>query len=131
MRRRFSQMMQGKYGNDELNRTLMITSMGCLAVSLITKWDTFYMIGIILLICSYFRMFSRNIPKRTKENMFYKKKTNQILSIFTKKKKRLLEKKDYRFYRCPSCHQEVRVPRGKGKISITCPKCRTQFIKRS
>lgn len=131
MRRKFSQMMQGKYGNDELNRTLMVTSMGCLAVSLITKWNTFYMIGIVLLICSYFRMFSRNIPKRTNENRIYKQKMNQLWSIFTKKKKRLSDKKESCFFRCPSCHQEIRVPRGKGKISITCPKCRTEFIKRS
>lgn len=131
MRRKFSQMMQGKYGNDELNRTLMVVSMGCLAVSLITKWNAFYMIGVILLICSYFRMFSRNFPKRTNENRIYKQMTNRLVSIFAKKKKRLSEKKKYRFFRCPSCHQEVRVPRGKGKISISCPKCRTQFIKRS
>lgn len=131
MGRKFSHMMQGKYGNDELNRTLMVSSMGCLAVSLITKWDPFYMIGVVLLICSYFRMFSRNIPKRTNENRIYKQKMNQVWSIFAKKKKRIAEKKEYRFFRCPSCHQEVRVPKGKGKINITCPKCRTEFIKRS
>ncbi|MCD7981014.1 MAG: zinc-ribbon domain-containing protein [Clostridiales bacterium] len=39
------------------------------------------------------------------------------------------QRKIYKFYMCPHCSQKVRVPKGKGRIEITCPKCRTTFIK--
>ena len=46
-------------------------------------------------------------------------------------KARQEQKKIYRFYKCPQCRQRVRVPKGKGRICITCPKCRAEFIKKS
>jgi peptidoglycan/LPS O-acetylase OafA/YrhL len=69
------------------------------------------------LFIAIFRSLSRNIYKRYEEN-------RKFLVFFQK-----LKDKDHRYYNCPRCRQQVRVPKGKGKISITCPKCREKFIK--
>ena len=73
----------------------------------------------IPLIWSIFRMYSRNIEARRRENAAF-------LRFFSR-----LTDKQYRYFRCPGCRQVVRVPRGKGKINIRCPKCSRQFIKKT
>ena len=83
-----------------------------------------------LIVC-YYRMFSKNIAKRSAENgkyLFYRQK---YLGIFTKKKNQLLDRKTHHIYKCPQCRQKIRIPKGKGMIEIRCPKCRTIFKKKS
>ena len=91
----------------------------------------FYIVGIVLLVYTYYRMFSKNISKMYAQNQKY---LNAKYRAVVKKdawKKQWQQRKIYRFYRCPGCKQKVRVPKGKGKICITCPKCRMEFIKKS
>ena len=91
----------------------------------------FYIAGIVLLVYTYYRMFSKNISKMYAQNQKY---LNAKYRAVVKKdawKKQWQQRKIYRFYRCPGCKQKVRVPKGKGKICITCPKCRMEFIKKS
>jgi len=131
MRDRLSRFMQGRYGTDHLNRFIIGASMAILLVSLVTGWRIFYSVGLMLMILSYFRLFSRNISNRYQENQKYLGIKNRFISFFTKKGKTFNQKKLYRFFKCPSCKQKVRVPKGKGKIEISCPKCGAKFIKRS
>ena len=79
----------------------------------------------------YFRMFSRNLAKRHAENQKFLNFRYERTVGWNRFKKRTAQRKDYRFFKCPSCKQRVRVPRGHGKIEITCPKCRTCFVKKS
>ena len=72
-----------------------------------------------LLFWANFRTFSRNTYKRYQENRRYLRFMDQ------------LRDKEHRYYTCPRCRQTVRVPKGKGKISITCPKCSERFIKKT
>ena len=131
MRERLSRLMQGRYGTDHLNRFIIGFSMIVLLISIITGWRIFYSVGLILRVLSNFRLFSRNISNRYQENQKYLAMKNRFLSIFKGKGEHLRQQKTYRFFKCPSCKQKVRVPRGKGKIEISCPKCKAKFIKRS
>lgn len=91
----------------------------------------FYWIGLGLMIYSLYRMFSRNVSKRYEENQKFLNYRYQAAVKKDAAKKRWAQRSIYRFYKCPSCKQKVRVPKGRGKICITCPKCKTEFVKRS
>ena len=78
-----------------------------------------------------FPHFEPQHPKRYSENLKYLSYQNRVTTWFGKQQVRFKQRKDYHYYRCPQCGQQLRVPRGRGKISITCPKCGHQFIKKS
>jgi len=131
MRERLARFMYGRYGNDNLNRFLSGFSFFLLIVYMITKFYPLWMVAVILLVLVYIRMFSRNIQKRYQENQKYLQVTAPVTNWMRLRIKHLKERKTHRFFICPTCRQKVRVPKGKGNICITCPKCRTQFQKRS
>ena len=116
--------MTGRYGTDKLNMVILVA--GLIACILAMFFRRLPMINLLLILLSYtlmgwaiFRSLSRNTYKRYQENRRY-------LMFLQKQKDR-----EHRYYRCPRCHQTVRVPRGKGKISISCPKCREKFIRKT
>lgn len=123
MKEKFYRFMQGRYGNDPLNRFLMILSLTAMLLSILWK-PQFFAIAVALLGWGYYRMFSRKVYTRAGENQRYLDIRDGILG-------KLKQRKDYHIYKCPGCGQKVRVPRGKGKIEIHCPKCGKDFIKRS
>lgn len=131
MREKRRRFMTGRYGVDQLSRLYLVLTLVLLVLSMITKLPIFYGLAIILLIYMYYRMFSKNTTKMYAQNQKYLNMRYQIVVKWNNAKKHFAQRKEYRFYRCPKCHQKVRVPRGKGKICITCPKCRNEFIKKS
>ena len=113
--------MAGRYGTDKLN--MLILSVG-LAVSLLSVFVQYAPVNLLLVVLSYglmiwaiFRTLSRNTYRRYQEN-------RRFLQIVGRVKDR-----NNRYFDCPKCRQMVRVPRGKGKISITCPRCHERFIR--
>ena len=113
--------MEGRYGTDKLNMAILLSGLACsllasLLPGVIIKL-AFTTVSYVFMGIAIFRTLSRNIYKRYEEN-------RKFLLFFQK-----LKDKEHRYYNCPRCHQQVRVPKGKGKISITCPKCREKFIK--
>lgn len=131
MRRRLEQFMQGRYGVDELTKFLMAICLILLLANTFTRQQMLYWLALLLIGYCYFRMFSRNISGRSAENQKYLSWTAGIRQSFVKMKNRVVQSRDYHIYKCPSCGQKIRIPRGKGKICITCPKCRHEFEKRS
>ena len=131
MREKLRRFMTGRYGVDQLSRLYLVLTLVLLVLSMITKLPIFYGLAIILLIYMYYRMFSKNTTKMYAQNQKYLNMRYQIVVKWNNAKKHFAQRKEYRFYRCPKCHQKVRGPRGKGKICITCPKCRNEFIKKS
>ena len=111
----------GRYGTDKLNMAILCAGLLCCLLSsllpMVTAKLLFTAISYILMFIAIFRALSKNVYKRYEEN-------RKFLLFFQK-----LKDKDHRYYNCPRCRQQVRVPKGKGKISITCPKCREKFIK--
>ena len=122
--------MLGRYGNDGLNRFLMIAALVCLFISFFGS-NFFYLLALLLLVAVYFRMFSKNLAKRRKENAVYMQYEYKVKQFFFRQKQNLRQRKTHHIYKCPSCSQKIRIPRGKGKIEIRCPKCGCTFVKRS
>lgn len=131
MKQKLQQFMYGRYGFDELSKIYLALTIFCIVVSLFAKNSFFYVVGIVLLIYTYYRAFSRQTAKRQMENQKFLNLRYQVKVKQNKRKVHREQKKIYRFYKCPSCKQTVRVPKGKGKICITCPKCQMEFIKKS
>lgn len=122
--------MWGRYGNDNFNQFLLAVAFVSLLISFFGG-GLFYLVATVVMVYAYFRMFSRNISKRSAENQQFLKQKLKVRAFFTKKKKELAERKVYHIYRCPNCRQKIRIPRGKGKIAIRCRKCGNEFIKKS
>ncbi len=130
-RERIQRFMYGRYGVDGLNQWLTYFVLALLILNLFLKWSILGLIANVLLIVCIFRMFSRNTVKRSQENaMFYQMK-GKVIGRFKGQINLLKQLKRYHIYKCPSCKQKIRIPRGKGKICVTCPKCKTEFIKKS
>ena len=131
MREKFQRFMMGRYGNDKMNQVLSIISLVCVLIGAVIGVDILYTLGMVLLAYVYFRMFSRNIPKRYAENQAFLSYYYRVTGWFSGKKHAMERNKDYRIFACPQCKQKLRVPKGKGKIQIRCSKCSNEFIKRS
>lgn len=130
------QWMAGRYGTDQLNLCLLASYLLLSVLSL--PFRRYAAVGLVLMLLSYalvilvfFRMFSRNTAKRYQENQKFLNFWNPLWGRLKGKGRRMKDHKEYHFYNCPGCGQKIRIPRGKGKICITCPKCRTEFVKKS
>ncbi len=126
--------LAGRNGADELGRVLSLAGCVLVLVSMFVPGvaKTLLMsVAVVLLILCYFRMFSRNIYSRRLENQRWLQWANARKQALRQSKKRWQQRKDYRFYRCSQCRTWVRVPRGRGRIQITCPKCKSTFIRKS
>ena len=89
------------------------------------------MVGLFAIVYTYFRIFSINIQKRYRENQKYLSMTSKLRNRFQREKNMMEQRKTHHIYSCPGCGQKIRIPRGKGKIEIKCPKCGTKFVKKS
>ena len=131
MREKLRQFMIGRYGTDGLNQFLSIASLVLLLIAIISRVNLFTYLGAALLIFCYYRTFSRNISKRTEENYKFYTLKDRVDNKFKGWKEQWANRKVYHYYRCPQCRQKLRVPRGRGRIQISCPRCGTQFTKQS
>lgn len=131
MREKLYQFMSGRNGVDDLARLHSWGVLVLLLLGIFTRVGWFSLLALILMIYMYFRVFSRNTAKRYEENQKYLNFRYDRTVSWNRYKKRAAQKKDYRFFKCPTCRQGVRVPKGHGKVEITCPKCRGTFIKRT
>ena len=134
MRNWLSRVFSGRYGADNLNRFLGGVALAALVVSLFVKGilaTVFWLLAVVSLVWSYIRMFSRKIDRRQQENLRYMHYKYELTSRLRAFRQRWSQRRDYKFYKCPHCGITARVPKGKGKIRITCPKCGHEFEKRS
>ena len=134
MRERIAKFMAGRYGNDQLGRTLLIADLILLLLSTIFSKSIGRLLmplAFVLLGYIYYRMLSRNIYKRQEENGKYLRQKYNFMSKLNVLKERWKQRKEYKFFTCPSCHTTLRVPRGRGKIKIVCRKCGTSFMGKS
>lgn len=123
--------MYGRYGQDHLNRALSIFAIVLYGIALFTKWTFLSSLAMVLLLFCIFRMLSRSTEKRARENGVFLRFQEGVRQTFRQAKTRFQQRKTYRFYTCAACKQKVRVPKGKGKIIIHCPKCHASFEKKS
>ena len=123
LRQSLRHFMEGRNGNDKLNIAILIAGVitGLLSAILggfIVK-TVLWAVSYGLMIWAIFRCLSRNVYKRYQENRRYLQLLDRVRD------------REHRYFDCPKCRQRVRVPRGKGKISITCPRCKEKFVRKT
>ena len=119
LKERFVRFMYGRYGPDQLNNTLLLVGVGLAIIGMLFSVPLLTVLSYFPLGYCLYRMFSRNENRRRLENQRYLQMINR------------LRDRESRYFSCPRCHQTVRVPRGRGKINIHCPKCGNQFVKKT
>lgn len=127
----FQNFMRGRYGVDQFSFALLIIYFIISILGMIMKNSLIVNLSFIVLIYCWYRILSKKVYKRSSENTWYLQKTYPIRMWINKKKRHFHDRKVYKYYKCPKCKQELRVPKGKGEITITCPKCHTKFDKRT
>lgn len=134
-RRNFMEMlkkfMYGRYGFDQLTQALIILSLILAVITMFFRNGAVILLAYLPFVYAVYRILSKNIYKRSQENLWYITKTEPVKKNFHQTKLLTFGSKTHKYYKCSHCKQIIRVPRGKGKISITCPKCRAEFIKRT
>ncbi len=123
--------MQGRYGQDAFTRFLLGAMLACVVLNLLVGSRFLSIMAWALLVYAYFRLFSRNHAARYAENQRYLNATAKFRYWFDQQKRLKEERKYHHIYVCPKCRQKIRIPKGKGKIMVRCPKCRHEFQKRS
>lgn len=135
MRERFVRFMQGRYGQDPFSKFLLVLSLILLVLSMFLPWaavrSLMFYAACAIIIYGYFRMFSRNYAKRAAENDRYLVFIGRFRNFRSRSRYNADQRAHYKVFKCPQCNQKIRIPRGKGKIEISCPKCQARFIRRT
>lgn len=135
-RQRIAQFMYGRNGYDAYSQFLLIAAIGMVVLSWLFSWlppvAVLLQLGeyVVLIYCLW-RVFSKNVYKRQQENARYYEKRRAFMRWGQSLKDRWKQRKEYKFFRCPSCHALLRVPRGKGKLQLTCRKCGNRFERKT
>lgn len=136
MKEKLIKFMQGRYGVDQFARFTMGVAIVCIILAIFAQNGSFVCVildtaGLLAIVYTYYRMLSRDIQKRYAENQKYLSMTSKLRSRINREKSMMAQRKTHHIYTCPGCSQKIRIPRGKGKIEIDCPKCHTKFIRKS
>lgn len=126
-----ARFMYGRNGADQLGMATLVTGILLDVVNMFVKTDIarriLGVVTAVLLFIMLFRMFSRNLTKRRAENAWFLNRILYPVQRTFNGKKQQIQDKDHKYFTCPNCKTVCRVPKGKGKIVITCPKCRTEI----
>ena len=131
MKEKFLRFMAGRYGADQLSRFLSFAALVLIVLNIFLHSTVLWVLGLAALVLVYVRMFSRNFEKRRRENARYLQIKSKLTGGFKNWTDRRKQSKDYVFFRCPSCRAMLRVPRGTGKIRVTCRKCGNAFERKT
>ena len=131
MKQKFQNFMSGRYGVDDFSKALLYATLALCLVSLFPRNRMLNLLLTAGLVFIYYRMFSKNYSRRYQENLWYLRQKDKVMHFFRRQNSLAQQRKTHRIYTCPQCRQKIRIPKGHGKVQITCPQCKTAFIKRS
>ena len=131
MRDKIYRFMQGRYGTDDFYKFLFWVALIGIVINWFVKSQVLNLVVTLILVYAMYRVLSRNHSARYAENQKYLQATAKFRYWFDQQKKLMEERKYHHIYTCPNCRQKIRIPKGKGKIMIRCPKCHHEFQKRS
>ena len=131
MRDKIYRFMQGRYGTDDFYKFLFWVALIGIVINWFFKSQLLSFAVTLILVYAMYRVLSKNHSARYAENQRYLQATAKIHYWFDQQKKLMEERKYHHIYTCPKCRQKIRIPKGKGKIMIRCPKCHHEFQKRS
>ena len=121
--------MIGRYGPDHLGVAMILLSFAFSLTHAITRMAFFMVMSYLIAGLAFFRMLSRNVTRRRAENDRFIRYWWPIKSKIARFWSNLKQRKSHKFFKCPSCRNTLRVPKGKGKLQVTCPKCGERFFK--
>lgn len=130
IRNALQRFMHGRYGNDQLNIFLVVLYLILYLVYALTSFAPIYWVATALIFWALFRLFSRNLAKRREENQKFLRKADPFLRWY-RLQRTMMRDKEHRYFKCPNCGQHLRVPRGKGKITVSCRGCGASFQEKS
>ena len=130
IRNAIQRFMYGRYGNDSLNLFLIGTYLVLYLLYVISRLELLYWVSLILLVISLFRLLSRNVTRRREENIKFSRTVRPAVQ-WLRLRRTMHRDKEHRYFKCPNCGQQLRVPRGKGKITVTCRGCGATFQEKS
>ena len=122
--------MYGRYGNDQFGHFLIGLGLVLILLEALTGFGLLTLLADVAVFYALFRMLSRNTYKRREENAKFLKKANPAIK-WLRLQQTIRKDKDHRYFKCPNCSQYLRVPRGKGKITVTCRSCGASFQEKS
>ena len=122
--------MYGRYGNDQLSFFLLLLYVLLILLAGLPHMAFLSWIALAVLVWDLYRMFSRRFDRRRAENARFLALAGPAIRWF-KMRRTIHRDKDHRYFKCPSCGQYLRVPRGKGKITVSCRNCGASFEERS
>jgi ribosomal protein S27E len=130
IRNAIQRFMYGRYGHDQLNLFLLGLYLVLYLISALARITVLSWVSAVLLIFVLFRMLSRNFDRRHRENAQFMKLAGPVIQWF-RLQRTIRRDREHRYFKCPSCGQQLRVPRGKGKITVTCRGCGASFQEKS
>lgn len=131
MGEKIKEFFKGRYGQDQFGSFLLGLAAISIVIRFISKLYIFNIITLIILIYANYRIMSKNIYTRSSENMKYLGFKNSIVKFFVWKYLSIFGKNGYKYIKCQNCNQELKVPKNKGKIKISCPNCNSKIVTRS
>ncbi len=123
----FRRFMRNRYGIDPLGKAMLLCAVLVSALAVVTKLPL-TVISYLLIAFELYRFFSADIYRRTNENLKYDALKKRVIDWFRLEKNKIRDRGTHRYLKCPTCRANLRVPRGRGKISVTCPVCKTVTI---
>lgn len=123
--------MSGRYGTDQLTMGLLIAGMVLTFIGDSISSSILILLTYVIFGACLFRIMSRNIAARQKENKLFLKYWSPVKTSLKQQYNKLTRMRTYKYLKCPNCKQKMRVPKGRGKIAVTCQKCNTKFISHS
>lgn len=130
IRNALRRFMYGRYGSDELNLFLLVTYLVLLLLSALPGLGLLETVAFVLMVWSLFRMLSRNYAARRAENAKFLQVAGPVIR-WLRLRRTMLRDKEHRYFKCPNCGQQLRVPKGKGTITVTCRSCGISFREKS
>lgn len=128
---KIQQFVVGRYGSDQFTLFLSITGIALSFLGNFKYLRGLYFIGTIMIFYSLFRSLSKNYEARRKELNWYLVWSEKPKAYIKLLMNQIRDRKTHRYFKCKSCKTIMRVPKGRGKIEITCPKCRMKVIKKT
>ncbi|MBU5424959.1 hypothetical protein KQI41_00935 [Tissierella pigra] len=126
-----NKFMTGRYGGDQLSVVLTFLALFLTLVARFANIPVLIYIGYIPLVISIYRTFSKDINKRRMENYKFTTFMSPIYSWFKRTERKAKDFKTHKYIKCSNCGTNLRVPKKKGKIMVTCPKCKEKFEQRT
>ncbi len=130
IRNALARFMYGRNGADQLGLFTLGLYLAAWLIGSLTRWPPVLILELVLLVLSLFRMLSRNLPKRRAENAKFLQAVRPLCARWQSFRTRAGDR-EHRYFKCPNCGQQMRAPRGKGRITVHCRSCGATFEEKS